>query len=71
MTARLQYLTIVVLIALLGLLLQGCSSAEEAGLAVGKPAPAFTLPEATGGTVSLADYQGKQPVLLYFHMAMG
>lgn len=56
----------VVLVALLGALVQGCGS----GLSVGNPAPDFSLSDARGGTVSLADYQG-QPVLLYFHMALG
>ena len=51
------------------LLLTACGRSE--GLAVGDPAPAFTLPEARGGSVSLADYEGTQPVLLYFHMAVG
>jgi len=63
--------TAFVLVALLGLLLQGCGGATQAGLAVGDPAPTFTVPNALGGEVSLADYQGKQPVLLYFHMALG
>jgi hypothetical protein len=51
------------------LLLTACGGQE--GLAVGDAAPSFTLPEAAGGSVSLADYQGTQPALLYFHMAVG
>jgi len=39
---------------------------EKAALTVGKPAPGFTLPSSTGGTVSLADLAGK-PVVLYFY----
>ena len=38
---------------------------------VGDPAPNFTLPNALGGTVTLAAYKNEQPVLLYFHMAVG
>ncbi len=56
-----------VLSAPLLFLLSACGSGE---LAVGNTAPAFTLPNAAGGDVSLSDYQG-QPMLLYFHMAGG
>jgi hypothetical protein len=47
------------------------SSVETPQLQVGDAAPAFSLPTSDGGTVSLADYVGEQPVLLYFHMAVG
>jgi len=54
--------------ALVMLILQGCTGIP----APGKPqAPAFTLPSSDGESVSLSDYAGKQPVLLYFHMAVG
>jgi hypothetical protein len=33
-------------------------------LVVGRPAPDFTLPDATGRPVRLADYRGQKPVLL-------
>lgn len=38
---------------------------------VGRPAPPFALPDATGQTVSLADFHGKQPVVLAFYMFAG
>ena len=59
------------IIILAGLLLSACSNSTPSEFTVGGPAPAFTLPNAGGGQVSLADYQGQQPVLLYFHMAAG
>ena len=37
-------------------------------LAVGDPAPAFTLPDAQGNPVSLADYAGRK-VIVYFYPA--
>jgi cytochrome oxidase Cu insertion factor (SCO1/SenC/PrrC family) len=43
---------------------------ELSGIVVGADAPAFTLANALGDPVSLSDYQG-QPVLLFFHMAVG
>ena len=36
-------------------------------LRVGEPAPDFTLPDAAGRPVSLADYRGKKPVVLVFY----
>jgi len=66
--AKRQSIIILLLVALLALTLQSC---DKAGLAVGDTAPAFTLPTSTGGAVSLADYKDQQPVLLYFHMALG
>lgn len=62
-----------IFIAPLLLLLAACGGDEdrdENGIEVGASAPGFTLPDAVGGEVSLSDYEG-QPVLLYFHMAMG
>ena len=58
--------------SLIGLLLAACTGqpAAPTGIAIGADAPAFTLPNAAGGQVSLADYAGR-PVLLYFHMAVG
>ena len=37
---------------------------------VGDVAPPFTLPEATGGSLSLSELRGR-PVLLYFSMGPG
>ncbi len=53
------------------LLLGACGGSAGAGLSIGDSAPDFTLPTSQGSTASLASYQGVQPVLLYFHMAMG
>jgi hypothetical protein len=52
----------------------GTSQDESGGTSaptVGASAPAFSLPSAQGGTVSLADFRGKKPVLLYFSMGPG
>ena len=53
----------------LPLLLVACGE-DSQEIEVGATAPDFTLPDASGGEVSLSDYSG-QPVLLYFHMAVG
>ena len=36
-------------------------------LRVGEPPPDFTLPDASGHPVALADYRGQKPVLLVFY----
>jgi len=51
------------------MLLAACGSNNQA-VEARVNAPDFTLPNAAGGEVSLADYKGR-PVLLYFHMAVG
>lgn len=38
---------------------------------VGRPAPPFALPDAAGRTISLADFQGRQPLVLAFYMFAG
>ena len=50
--------------------LAGCQSTPSE-LQVGDSAPDFELPATDGTTVRMADYAGRQPVLLYFHMAVG
>jgi hypothetical protein len=41
--------------------------AMPTALRVGEPAPDFTLPDASGRPVSLADYRGRKPVILIFY----
>ena len=57
------------ILSLMGLFIfASCTAPSPASLG---EAPDFSLPAVGGGTVSLADYKGSQPVLLYFHMAVG
>jgi len=49
--------------------LSGCAP-KPTGLSVGDVAPPFSLPSASNGEIELSDYEG-QPVLLFFHMAVG
>jgi AhpC/TSA family len=39
------------------------------GLQVGDKAPTFSLPSTTAETISLSDYLGRQPVVLFFYIA--
>ena len=61
---------------LLAVVLTACEQAGSGGenaegpIRVGEPAPNFSLPEAGGGEMSLADHEGS-PVLLYFSMGPG
>jgi peroxiredoxin Q/BCP len=41
--------------------------AESAIVPVGNPAPKFSLPSSTGGSVDLSSYKAKQTVVLYFY----
>lgn len=47
---------------------KGCTLTETTRLAAGDKAPAFSLPDADGKKVSLADYKGRQ-VVVYFYPA--
>jgi cytochrome oxidase Cu insertion factor (SCO1/SenC/PrrC family) len=67
---RSSFPAVFVLLMAVALAMTGCSDASDGTLEVGDDAPDFTLPAASGSTVSLGDYAG-EPVLLYFHMADG
>ena len=53
------------------LVVSACGGEVGGDLAVGDKAPEFSLKSFGGETIQLSDYQGNQPVLLYFHMAVG
>jgi cytochrome oxidase Cu insertion factor (SCO1/SenC/PrrC family) len=67
---RLKVGTALAVLALLTL--TGCQATTKAeGLREGSPAPAFELEAVGGKRVSLQQYRGKQPVLLFFSMGPG
>jgi len=41
---------------------------QSMALQVGEKAPTFELPSTTGEKIKLADYLGKQPVVLFFYI---
>ena len=41
---------------------------QSVALQVGEKAPLFELPSTTGEKIKLADYLGKQPVVLFFYI---
>lgn len=49
--------------------LQLVAVGQALALQVGDQAPTFALPATTAETISLADYHGKQPVVLFFYIA--
>jgi hypothetical protein len=60
------------------LVLGSCSRSESdqtsgggGPVRVGQQAPMFTLPSAAGGQVSLSEFTGKKPALLFFSMGPG
>jgi peroxiredoxin Q/BCP len=54
------------LIAILAVTLMVTTGLDALALELGKPAPDFSLPSATGETVSLRQFRGKRIVLLEF-----
>jgi hypothetical protein len=65
------------ILALAAILTTSCGRGGEGGatserlVREGDSAPAFTLPSAQGPQVSLEQYLGQRPVLLYFSMGPG
>lgn len=49
------------------ILYHNCSSQNAMNHLLHKPAPAFSLPNQDGILVNLADYLGRQPVVLFFY----
>jgi len=43
-------------------------SGAACALEVGDKAPAFALPSSTGKEIKLADFLGKQPIVLFFYI---
>ncbi len=68
--SSLKRIFLIISMALVAILITACG-APESGVEAGDQAPDFSLQAADGDTVSLSDYRGEQPVLLYFHMALG
>ena len=65
---RFVYVSLFVMVTLI---ISGCTSQESPiPSLVGSTAPEFTLENTSGGQTSLSDYGG-EPVLLFFHMAVG
>ena len=62
-----QWTRVVAAVVLGGVLLL-LSASHVPALQVGDQAPDFSLPATTAATVSLADYLGKKPVVLFFYL---
>ena len=68
MSKKLFYLLVFLMIFIF---IVGCSNHSEiTSSLLGSEAPGFELDNANGEVTSLDDFRG-QPVLLYFHMAVG
>jgi len=57
---------------LLAIIMFGCAALLYGGgafaLEVGDKAPNFALPSNTGKEIKLADFSGKQPIVLFFYI---
>jgi len=59
------------LLVLISVIITGCAAQQTSvSSLVGSTAPEFTLENTSGGQTSLSDFSG-EPVLLFFHMAVG
>ena len=61
---------IIILFVLLAMISACTSNSDQDEIAVGNPAPEFSLVSSDGEQVMLSEFKG-QPVLLFFHMAGG
>lgn len=64
---------LLVLVGAVLFLTASCGDGRDEGptLAEGDTAPKFTLPSVAGEEVTLSDFSGESPVLLYFSMGPG
>jgi cytochrome oxidase Cu insertion factor (SCO1/SenC/PrrC family) len=56
------------MIVLLSVALLLINAGDGMALKVGDKAPEFTLPSTTGEKISLSQFQGKKPVVLFFYI---
>jgi peroxiredoxin len=56
------------MVALVSVTLLFLNVGDVMALKVGDKAPDFTLSSTTGEKISLSEYQGKKPVVLYFYL---
>jgi peroxiredoxin len=56
------------MVALVSVTLLFLNVGDVMALKVGDKAPDFTLSSTTGEKISLSQYQGKKPVVLYFYL---
>jgi cytochrome oxidase Cu insertion factor (SCO1/SenC/PrrC family) len=56
------------MILLLSVALLLINAGDGMALKVGDKAPEFTLPSTTGEKISLSQFQGKKPVVLFFYI---
>jgi cytochrome oxidase Cu insertion factor (SCO1/SenC/PrrC family) len=56
------------MIVLVSVALLLINAGDGMALKVGDKAPEFTLPSTTGEKISLSQFQGKKPVVLFFYI---
>jgi len=60
--------TTIFTVVLVGFILLFFKAGDVMALKVGDKAPDFTLPSTTGENISLSQFQGKKPVVLFFYI---
>jgi hypothetical protein len=67
--SRLRWLvSVLALVVGIGATYLGWNAGWGRAASVGDPAPPFVLPDQNGRQVSIADYLGQRPIVLFFYM---
>jgi cytochrome oxidase Cu insertion factor (SCO1/SenC/PrrC family) len=65
---QMRRLISIFMVVLVSVALLFFNAGDVLALKVGDKAPDFTLPSTTGDKISLSQFQGKKPVVLFFYI---
>jgi len=65
---QMRRLTSIFMVVLVSVVLHFFNAGDVLALKVGDKAPDFTLPSTTGDNISLSQFRGNKPVVLFFYV---